>query len=179
MSKIKKALIKCDDGVRSSIARWETPQHGRTTELDHPMELQADRTEIAQTGPPEVAAPLYTAPLLRGAVRSAPLQEIAKTVSRALACLTDRLIWPYCLPLMAEKSVELHEEIDGAHEGYIRCAERNAANLILSGLHNHLARLLGNSLLEARDHPPRILGCDFRVTNEVYSAQDWLATRGI
>ena len=107
MSKIKKALIKCDDGVRSSIARWETPQHGRTTELDHPMELQADRTEIAQTGPPEVAAPLYT----------------------------------------AERCLKLHNEIDGAHGAYIRCAKRNGANLILSGLYDYLARLLGNSLL--------------------------------
>ena len=94
MSKLVKTLIECDDGVRSSIARWESLQHGRTTELDHPMELQADRTEIARTGPPEVAAPLYTAPL-RGAVRSAHLQEIAETVSCALAYLTDRLIWLY------------------------------------------------------------------------------------
>ena len=113
MSKIEKALIKCGDGVRSLIARWETPQHGRTTELDHLMELQADRTEIAQTGPPEVAAPLYTAPLCGGAGRSAPLQDIAETVSRALACLTDRLTWPYCLPLMADWCSKLHNELMG------------------------------------------------------------------
>ena len=138
------------------------------------MELQADRTEIAQTGPPEVAAPLYTAPL-RGAVRSAPLQEIAETVSRALTCLTDRLIWPYCLPLMAEKCLELHEEIDGAHEAYIRCAKRNAANLILSGLHDRLARLLGNSLLGERDHTPRRMDRNYRFTNEVISVQEWIA----
>ena len=87
---------------------------------------------------------------------------------RALAYLTDRLIWPYCLPLMAERFLE-YEEIEGAHEAYRRCAERNAANLILSGLHDHLARLLGKSLFEARDHTPRILGCDFRATNEVYT----------
>ena len=51
------------------------------------MELQADRTEIARTGPPEMAEPLCAAHL-RGAVRSAPLQEIAEAVvSRALAYL--------------------------------------------------------------------------------------------
>ena len=142
MSKLAKTLIKCDDGVHPPIARWESPQHGRTTELDHPMELQADRTEIAQTGPPEVAAPLYAAPL-RGAVCSAPLQESAKTVSRALACLTDRLIWPYCMPLMEERCLKLHNEIDGAHGAYMRCAKRNGANHIRSGLHDRLARLLG------------------------------------
>ena len=26
--KIEKALVKCDDGVRSSIAWWETPDDG-------------------------------------------------------------------------------------------------------------------------------------------------------
>ena len=174
MSKIKKALIKYDDGVRSSVARWETPQYGRTTELDHPMELQADRTEIAQTGHPEVAAPLYIAPLC-GAERSAPLQEIAETVRRALACLTDRLIWPYCLPLMAERCLKLHNEIDGAHGAYVRCAKRNGANLILSGLYGRLAWLLVNSLLGERDHTPR----NRFGNNEVISVQDWLATRGV
>ena len=44
------------------------------------MELQADRTEIAPTGPPEVAEPLCAAHL-RCAVRCAPPQEIAETVS--------------------------------------------------------------------------------------------------
>ena len=115
MSKLEKVLVKCDDGVRSLIARWETPQHARSTELDHLMDPQADRTEIAQTGPPELTAPMYTGPTY-GAERSAPLQEIAETVSRALTCMTDRLIWPYCLPLMAEMCLELYEEIDGAHE---------------------------------------------------------------
>ena len=138
------------------------------------MELQADRTEIAQTGPQEVAAPLHTAPL-REAVRSAPLQEIAKTVSRAFAGLADRLIWPYCLPLMAERCLKLHNEIEGAHEAYIRCAKRNGANRIRSGLHGRLARLLGNSLLDERDHTPR----DHFGNNEVISVQDWLATRGM
>ena len=154
MSKLDSAHIKCDDGVRSPMARWESPQHERTTALDHSMELQADRTEIAPTGPSEVAEPLCAAHL-RCAVRCAPLQEIAETVSRALAYLTDRLIWPYCLPLMAERCLELHDEIEGAHEAYMRCAKRNAANLILSDLHDRLARLLGNSLLRERDHTPR------------------------
>ena len=88
---------------------------------------------------------MYTAPM-NGAERSAPLQEIAEAVSRALACLTDRLIWPYCLPLMAERCLKLHNEIVGAHEAYIRCATRNGAYLILPGLYDRLARLLGNSL---------------------------------
>ena len=157
------------------MARWESPQHERTTALDHSMGLQADRTKIAPTGPSEVAEPLCAASL-RCAVRCAPLQKAAETVSRALAYLTDRLIWPYCMPLMAERFSELYEEIEEAHEAYRRCAERNAANLILPGLHDHLARLLGNSPLEARDHTPRILGCDFRATNEVYFVQDRLAT---
>ena len=116
MSKPAKALIKCDNGVRSPMAaRWESPQHEKTTALDRSMELQADQTEIVPTGPPEMADPLCAAPL-RGAVRSAPLREIAETVSRALAYLTDRLIWPYCLPLMAERCSELYEEIEGAHD---------------------------------------------------------------
>ena len=143
------------------MARGESPQHEKPTALDRSMELQADRTEIAPTGPPEMAEHLCAAPL-RGAVRSAHLQEIAEMACCALAYLTDRLIWPYCLPLMAERCLEVYEEIEGAHEAHRRCAERNAANLILSGLHDHLARLLGSSLLEARDHTPRILGCDFR-----------------
>ena len=114
---------------------------------------------------------MYTA-LMYGAERSAPLQEIAETVSRALTCLTDRLIWPYCLPLMmAEMCLKLHEEIDGAHEACIRCAEHNGANLILSGLYDRLARLLGGSLLGERDHTPRN-----RFGNgEVILVRDWLA----
>ena len=137
------------------------------------MELQADRTETAQTGPPqvaeppEVAEPLCAAPL-RGAVRSAPLQEIAETVSRALAHLTDRLIWPYCLPLMAERFMMLHYEIEWAHGAYIRSAERNCVNRICSDLHDRPARLLGNSLLDERDHTPRSRSGN----NEVISVQD-------
>ena len=101
------------------MARWESPQHERTTALDHLIELQADRTEIAPTGPSEVAEPLC-AESLRCAVRCAPLQEIAESVSRALAYLTDRLIWPYCLPLMADRCMMLHYEIEWAHEAYMR-----------------------------------------------------------
>ena len=142
------------------------------------MELQADRTEIAPTGPPEVAEPLC-AVSLREAVRSAPLQEIAETVSRALAYLIDRLIWPYCLPLMAERCLELHEEIEGTHEAYMRCAKRNAANLILSDPHGRLSRLLGNSLLRARDHTPREMDRIFRCTGEIIPVQEWMAIAGM
>ena len=53
-------------------------------------------------------------------------------MSHALAYLTDRLIWPYCLPLMAERCLELHEEIDGVHKAYQRYAKHNAANPIAS-----------------------------------------------
>ena len=170
---VDSALIKCDDGVRSPMAR-KSPQHERTTALGYSMELQADRTEIASTRPSEMAEPLCAASL-RGAVRCAPLQEIAETVSRALTYLTDRLIWPYCLPLMAERFMMLHCEIELAHGAYVRCAERNAANLILSDLHDRLARLLGNSLLDERDHTPR----NRSGNNEVISIQDWLATSGV
>ena len=104
------------------MARWEPSQHERTTALDHSMELQADRTEIAPTGPPEVAEPLCAAHL-RCAVRCAPLQEIAETVSRALAYLTDRLIWPYCLPAKAEQCLKLHRR-DAPHgQAHPRLAE--------------------------------------------------------
>ena len=148
MSKLAYAHIKCDDGVRSPMmARWESPQHERTTALDHSMELLADRTKIAPTGPPEVAGPLCAAHL-RCAVRCAPLQEIAETVSRALEYLTDRLVWPYCSPLMAERLMMLHHEIELAHEAYMRCAWRSATNRILPDLHDRLTRLLGDSLLE-------------------------------
>ena len=47
MGEIEKALIRCGAGVRSLIAWWETPQHGRSTELDHLVEPQAGRKEIA------------------------------------------------------------------------------------------------------------------------------------
>ena len=155
-----------------------TPARKNDRELDHSMELQADRTEIAPTGLSEVAKPLCAASL-RGAVRSTPLQEIAGTVSRALAYLTDRLIWPYCLPLMAERCLELHEEIEGAHEAYMRCAKRDAANLILSDLHDRLARLLGNSLLRERDHTPREMDHNFRCTGEITPVQEWMAIAGM
>ena len=89
-------------------------------------------------------------------MRCAPLQEIAETVSRALAYLTDRLIWPYYLPLMADRFMMLHYEIEWAHEAYMRCAERSAANRILSELHDRRTRLFGDSLLDERDHNPRI-----------------------
>ena len=108
-------------------------------------------------------------------MRSAPLQEIAETVSRALAHLTDRLIWSYCLPLMAKRCISLHYEIGLAHEAYIRCAERNGANRIRSDLLDRLARLLGNSLLDERDHTPRSRSGN----NEVISVQGWLATSGV
>ena len=111
-----------------------------------------------------------------GAERGAPLQESAETVSHALACLTDRLIWPYCLPLMAEMCLELREEIVGAaHEAYIRCAKCNGANLILSGLYDRLARLLEHSLLKERDHIP--INCFGN--SEIISVQDWLAISGM
>ena len=115
MSKLASTLMKCEDGVRSPMARWESPQHERKRALGHSVGLQADRTKIAPTGPSEVAEPLCGASL-RCAVRCAPLQEVAETVSRALAYLTDRLIWPYCLPLMAESCLELYEAIEEAHE---------------------------------------------------------------
>ena len=133
MSKSEAALIKCDDGVRSPMARWESPQHERTTALDHSMELQADRTEIAPTGPSEVAEPLCAAPV-RGDVRCAPLQEIAETVSRALAYLTERLLWNCCSLLMEERLMMLHHDIEVAHKTYTLCAWRNASNHILSEL---------------------------------------------
>ena len=112
-------------------------------------------------------------------MRNAPLQEIAETVSRALTCLKDRLIWPYCMPLMAEQFLELHEEIEGAHEAYIRYAKHNAANPILSGLHDRLALLLGNSLLGERDHAPRRMDRNYRFTNEVIPVQEWIAIDGM
>ena len=60
---------------------------------------------------------------LRCAVRCAPLQEIAETVSRALAYLTDRLIWPYCLPAKAEQCLKLHRR-DAPHgQAHPRLAE--------------------------------------------------------
>ena len=142
------------------------------------MELQADRTEVASTGPSEVAEPLCAASL-RCAVRCASLQEIAETVSRALAYLTDRLIWPYFLPLMAERCLKLHEEIEWAHEAYMRCTERSAANRILYDLHDRLTRLLCDSLLDERDHIPRAMDRDFRCAGEIIPVQEWMTIAGM
>ena len=69
----------------------------------------------------------------------------------------------------------LHYEIEWSHEAYMRCAERNAANRILSDLHDRLTRLLGDSLLDERDHTPK----NRSGNNEVIPAQDWLATSGV
>ena len=128
------------------MARREPPRHERTTALDNSMELLADRTEIAPTGPSEVAEPLCAAPV-RGDVRCAPPQEIAETVIRGLAHLTDRLSWNDC-PRTEERLVALHHDIEEAHETYALCAGRNASNHTLSELRNSLTRLLGDSLLE-------------------------------
>ena len=142
------------------------------------MELQTDRTEIAPGGPSEVAEPLCAAHL-RCAVHHAPLQEIAETVSRALAYLIDRLIWPYCLPAKADQCLALHEKIERAHVVYQRYAKHNAANFMLSELHDNLARLLGNSLLDERDHTPMERDLNFRDTGEIISVQDWMTTAGM
>ena len=81
---------------------------------------------------------------------------------------------------MAEKFLELHEEVEGAHEAYIRCAKRDAANLILSGLHDRLARfLLGNSLFGERDHTPRRMDRNYRFTNEAIPVQERIAIDGM
>ena len=146
MNEPTRAHNKYENVTRSPMARREPPRHERTTALDNSMELLADRTEIAPTGPSEVAEPLCAAPV-RGDVRCAPLQEIAETVIRALAYLTDRLSWD-CCPRMEERLVALHHDIEVAHETYALCAERNASNHTLSELRNSLARLLGDSLLE-------------------------------
>ena len=160
------------------MARWEPSQNERTTSLDHPMELQTDRTEIAPGGPSEVAEPLCAAHL-RCAVHHAPLQEITETVSRALAYLIDRLIWPYCLPAKADKCLALHEKIERAHVVYQRYAKHSAANFMHSELHDNLARLLGNSLLDERDHTPMERDDNFRYTGEIISVQDWMTTAGM
>ena len=124
------------------MARREPPWHERTTALDNSME-PADRTEIAPTGPSEVAEPLCAAPA-RGDVRWAPLQEIAESVIRATTYLTDQLSW--CCPMMEERLVTLHNDIDEAFETYALCTGRNASKH--TELRNHLAWLLGDNLLE-------------------------------
>ena len=166
--------LRCLDGGHPSHPSTKELQ----TSLDHSMELQADRTEIAPGGPSEVAEPLCAAHL-RCAVHHAPLQEIAEMMSRALAYLTDRLIWPYCLPAKAEQCLALHEKIERAHVVYQRYAKCSAANLMLSELHDNLARLLGNSLLDERDHTPMERDLNFRYTGEIISVQDWMATAGM
>ena len=111
-------------------------------------------------------------------MRLASLQEIAETVSRALAYLTDRLTCPYCPPLMAEIYLETHDEIEEAHETYRRCAKRNTANPILSGLHDRLARLIEKSL-RARDYTPRRRNHNLRDTDEIIPVQEWMASIGM
>ena len=145
MSKPVKAHNKYENGARSPMARWEPPRHEKTTALDHSMELQADRTEIVSTEP-EVAEPLCAAPA-RGDVRCAPPQEIAATVSRALAHLTDRLSWEFS-PSMTKRLKMLHQKIEVKHQSYMANAWRNASHCILSELRDSLTRLLGDSLLE-------------------------------
>ena len=138
---------KNENETRSPMARREPPWHERTTALDNSME-PADRTEIAPTGPSEVAEPLCAAPA-RGDVSWAPLQEIAESAVRAKMYLSDQLSW--CCPTMEERLVTLHNDIDEAFETYALCAGRNA--LTYTELRNHLAWLLGDSLLEgAFDH---------------------------
>ena len=69
-------------------------------------------------------------------------------MSRALAYLTDRLSWNCCSPLMEERLMMLHHDIEVAHKTYALCAWRNASNHILSELRDCLTWLLGDSLLE-------------------------------
>ena len=142
MNEPTRAHNKSENVTRSPMARREPPWHERTTALDNSME-PADRTEIAPTGPSEVAEPLCAAPA-RGDVRWAPLQEIAESVIRATTYLTDQLSW--CCPMMEERLVTLHNDIDEAFETYALCTGRNASKH--TELRNHLAWLLGDNLLE-------------------------------
>ena len=73
----------------------------------------------------------------------------------------------------------LHEKIEQAHEVYQRYAKHNAANCMLSELHDNLARLLGDSLLDERDHTPMERDLNFRYTGEIISVQDWMTTAGM
>ena len=143
MNEPTNAHNKYENLTRSPMARREPPRHERTTALDNSMEL-ADRTEIAPTGPSEVAEPLCAAPV-RGDMPWAPLQEIAESVIRALEYLTDQLSWN-CCPMMEERLMALHRDIEVAFETYALCAGRNASNH--AELRNHLAWLLGDNLLE-------------------------------
>ena len=143
-------LISCDEWIRSSVARWVASRHRRSTETDSPAAPQADGTEIARTGLPHFK---LTEHLHAPAGIMAPFhQEIAEEVSRALAlCLADRIRWPYCSPMIAERCAELREETVGAHEVYRRYATRNDKRFLLPDLCDYdglLAPLLGNSLSE-------------------------------
>ena len=103
----------------------------------------------------------------------ASLQEIAEEMSRALACLADRICWPYCPPVIAERCSELREEIVGAHEVYRRYATHNNKHFLLLDLYDGLARLFGGSLASstALDYAPRDSG------GNIISVQDWVAFR--
>ena len=68
-----------------------------------------------------------------------------------------------------------YDEIEEAHEAYRRCAERNTANPILSGLHDRLARLIEKSL-RARDHTPGRMDHNWRDAGEIIPVQEWMAT---
>ena len=124
------------------MARREPPWHERTTALDNSME-PADRTDVASTGPSDVAEPLCAVPARRD-VSWAPLQEIAESAVRAKMYLSDQLSW--CCPTMEERLVALHNDIDEAFETYALCSGRNASKY--TELRNHLAWLLGDNLLE-------------------------------
>ena len=123
MSEPTRVHNKYENVARSPTARWEPPRHERTTALDDSMELTAEQAEIALTGLSEWAEPLC-AKHLRAAARLASLHETAETVSRALAYLTDRLSWNCCSPLMEERLMALHHDIEVAHETYALCALR-------------------------------------------------------
>ena len=147
----------------------------RKNDIARPSDGTADRSNGNRTGWAfrSGRASVRSASAVRcAAVHHAPLQEIAETVGRALAYLTDRLTWPYCLPAKADQCLALHEKIERTHVVYQRYAKRNAANFMLSELHDNLARLLGNSLLDERDHTPMERDLNFRYTGEIISVQD-------
>ena len=129
--------------TRSPMARREPPWHERTTALDNLME-PADRTEIAPTGPSEMAEPLCAARARRD-VCAAPLEEIHESVVCATEYLRLQLSWD-CGPTMEYRLVTLHNDIDDALGAYALCAERNVS--MRTELRNHLAWLLGDNLLE-------------------------------
>ena len=143
MNEPTRAHNKDENVTRSPMARREPPWHERTTALDNSME-PADRTEIAPTGPSEVAEPLCAARARRD-VSCAPLEEIHESVVRATEYLRLQLSWD-CGPTMEDRLVTLHNDIDEALGTYALCAERNVSKL--TELRNHLAWLLGDNLLE-------------------------------